>query len=192
VTRLEPPDGNPVLRQALKCARAGWPVFPCHPGQKRPATPNGYLDATTDLAQVRAWFHDRPGLNLAVATGAPGPDVLDVDYRGPDADGFPALERLKDAGLVQGTFAVIQTPNQGFHLYFEGSGQSSAQLPDHHLDFLAQGGYVLLPPSQVGGRRYDGINVDGGHGTLDWDACTRVLSPAHQGRREPPEPEAGA
>jgi hypothetical protein len=127
-------------------------------------------------------------LNLAVATGAPGPDVLDADYRGPDADGFPALDRLHDAGLISGAFAIIQTPNGGFHLYYTGSEQSSAQLPDHHLDFLAQGGYVLLPPSQVGGHRYDGINVASGHGALDWDACLQAVGPA----RTPPRPSPTA
>ena len=51
-----------TLRQALAYARHGWPVFPCHPGRKTPATPHGYLDATTDPAQIRAWFARRPEL----------------------------------------------------------------------------------------------------------------------------------
>jgi hypothetical protein len=29
---------DPALRQALAYARRGWPVFPCQPGQKVPAT----------------------------------------------------------------------------------------------------------------------------------------------------------
>ena len=39
---------DPTLRQALAYARRGWPVFPCQPGQKIPATRHGYRDATTD------------------------------------------------------------------------------------------------------------------------------------------------
>ena len=35
-------------QQVLACAQCGWPVFPCLPGQKIPATAHGYLDATTD------------------------------------------------------------------------------------------------------------------------------------------------
>ena len=62
---------NHVLRQALDYAGRGWPVFPCQPGKKIPATPHGYLDATTDQGQVYAWFGRDPQLNLAVATGAP-------------------------------------------------------------------------------------------------------------------------
>ena len=42
------PMTNPVLRRALAYADRGWPVFPCQPGQKIPATPHGYRDATTD------------------------------------------------------------------------------------------------------------------------------------------------
>ena len=51
-----------TLRQALAYAARGWPVFPCHAGQKIPATRHGYLDATTDPAQITAWFarHPRP------------------------------------------------------------------------------------------------------------------------------------
>ena len=54
-------------------------MFPCQPGQKIPATPHGYRDATTDPEQITDWFARHPDCNLAIATGAPGPDVLDVD-----------------------------------------------------------------------------------------------------------------
>jgi hypothetical protein len=37
-----------ILRQALAYARHGWPVFPCAPGAKIPATRHGFRDATTD------------------------------------------------------------------------------------------------------------------------------------------------
>jgi CheY-like chemotaxis protein len=158
---------NPVLRAALACAGKGWPVFPCHPGRKVAATLNGYLDATTDPNQIREWFAGRPELNLAVATGAPGPDVLNVDYHGPDADGYQALRRLHLAGLVRGTSVCIETPNQGLHLYFEGSNQRSDRLPGHHITLLAKGGYVLVPPSQVAGQQYGGVNLPGKHAELD-------------------------
>ena len=45
-----------TLRQALAYARHGWPVFPCLPGQKIPATRHGYRDATTDPQQITDWF----------------------------------------------------------------------------------------------------------------------------------------
>ena len=67
------------LRAALAYATAGWPVFPCIPGEKVPATSHGVKDATTDAAQIRAWWARNPDRNVAIATGAPGPDVLDID-----------------------------------------------------------------------------------------------------------------
>ena len=124
-----------TLRQALAYARRGWPVFPCLPGQKIPATTHGFRDATTDEQQITAWFTRHPGRNLAIATGAPGPDVLDVDQHGPDGTGFPAYARLRRAGLLTGATAYVRTPSGGLHAYFTGTGQRNGHLPDHHLDF---------------------------------------------------------
>ena len=124
-----------VLRQALAYARRGWPVFPCLPGQKIPATTHGFRDATTDEQQITAWFTRHPGRNLAIATGAPGPDVLDVDQHGPDGNGFPAYARLRRAGLLTGATAYVRTPSGGLHAYFTGTTQRNGHLPDHHLDF---------------------------------------------------------
>ena len=70
-----------TLRQALAYAARSWPVFPCHVGHKIPATAHGYRDATTDPEQITAWFTRNPHWNLAIATGAPGPDVLDRHRR---------------------------------------------------------------------------------------------------------------
>ena len=78
-----------TLRQALAYARRGWPVFPCLPGQKIPATRHGFRDATTDQQQISDWFGRGAGWNLAIATGAPGPDVLDVDRTAPPETATP-------------------------------------------------------------------------------------------------------
>ncbi len=45
-----------TLRQALAYARHGWPVFPCLPGLKIPATTHGFRDASTDEQQITEWF----------------------------------------------------------------------------------------------------------------------------------------
>ena len=57
------------------------PVFPCHPGAKQPLTRHGYLDATTQQAQIERWWTMWPTANVALATGRPGFNVLDVDVR---------------------------------------------------------------------------------------------------------------
>jgi len=180
--------GNPVYRQALACAERGWPVFPCRPGRKTPATPHGFLDATTDPGQIREWFARHPELNLAVATGAPGPDVLDIDQHGPAGDGYTALARLHATGLLDGAASYIRTPSGGMHVYFTGTDQRSGHLPASHLDFLAGGGYVLSPPSQVGGRPYQRVQALSGRGQLDWHAVVRLLEPAREYPRPGPGP----
>ncbi len=169
-----------TLRQALAFATSGWPVLPCLPGQKIPATAHGYRDATTDPGQITEWFGRHPDWNLAIATGAPGPDVLDVDDHGPAGTGYPAFRQLKDAGLLAGASAYVRTPSGGLHAYFTGSQQRNGHLPASHLDFRSAGGYVLAPPSQVSGRPYERIRTLDGRGGLDWQAVIRLVEPDRQ------------
>jgi Bifunctional DNA primase/polymerase, N-terminal len=169
-----------ALRQALAFATRGWPVLPCLPGQKIPTTPHGYCDASTDPEQLRDWFGRHPDWNLAIATGAPGPDVLDVDNHGSAGNGYPAFRQLKDAGLLDGAAVYVRTPSGGLHAYFTGSRQRNGHLPAHHLDFRSRGGYVLTPPSQIDGQPYQLISQPGGQASLDWAAVTRFLPPQRQ------------
>jgi Bifunctional DNA primase/polymerase, N-terminal len=171
---------NPVLLHAHAFARRGVPVFPCRPGKKTPATRHGYLDASTDPDQIREWFEHHPDRNLAVVTGAPGPDVLDIDERGQAGSGFNALARLSAAGLLAKASGRTRTPSSGLHIYFAGSHQRTSHLATCHVDFLAQGGYALVPPSQIDGKPYQLITVLPGRGGMDWDAAVRLLEPARE------------
>jgi Bifunctional DNA primase/polymerase, N-terminal len=171
---------NPACRQALACARQGWPVFPCKPGTKHPATRHGFHDATTDPAQITTWWHRHPDANLAIATGHPGPDVLDIDQHGPAGNGYPACHRLTTAGLLTGASTIVATPSGGLHLYFTGTTQPSARLPRHHLDFRAAGGYVLAPPSQIGGKHHRLVRRQPQSASLTWTSVTTLLDPEPQ------------
>jgi Bifunctional DNA primase/polymerase, N-terminal len=175
-----------TLRRALAFAESGWPVFPCHSGQKIPATRHGFLDATTDPEQITRWFARHPGRNLAIATGAPGPDVLDVDQHGAAGNGFAAFNRLHRAGLLDGASAYVRTPSGGLHAYFTGTDQRNGHLPARHLDFRSTGGYILTPPSQVDGQPYQLIKTPGGDGRLDWATATQLLQPPQQQQRPQP------
>jgi hypothetical protein len=170
-----PPDRT--TQQAQAYARHGWPVFPCQPGSKQPATRHGFLDATTDPDKIAWWWQRNPGANVAIATGEPGPDVLDVDQHGQAGNGFAALNRLKRAGLTNGAAAIVSTPSGGLHLYFAGSGQRCGKLTGHHLDFRARGGYVVAPPSQIGGRSYQVVSHQMQAAGLDWGKVTGLLEP---------------
>ncbi len=122
---------------------------------------------------------DRSGTG---GTGCPGPDVLDIDQHGAAGNGFGAYHRLRTAGLLAGMDAVVATPRGGLHCYFAGSGQASARLPCQHLDFRASGGYVLAPPSRVGGKPYRLIRSGELPAGLDWPAVTSLLEPARDRR----------
>jgi hypothetical protein len=176
-TDLNRPDPARLLTAALRRAAHGQPVFPCVPGTKRPLTPHGLLDASTDQDQIRTWWRRTPTANLAVPTGRVSYDVLDVDLH-PDGTGYPALNRLVRAGIVRGYSHVVLTPSGGMHAYFAGTDQPSSRLPDSHLDLKATGGYVLAPPSVVDGHPYELIRRSPGpHTALDWAGVRALLSP---------------
>lgn len=86
---------------ALGYTGEGWPVFPCRPDSKVPATVHGFKDAATDPSVIAGWWSRTPDANVAIPTGTSTVDVLDVDVKGA-ADGRAALERLKHAGLLGG------------------------------------------------------------------------------------------
>jgi hypothetical protein len=182
-----------LLTAALAYASAGWPVFPVRPNAdpcpqpkrcpcKRPFTEHGFRDATTDPAVIRQWWRRWPAANVAVATGSPGPDVLDVDVK-PDGSGWAALNTLKRAGLLTGATALVRTRSGGQHVYFAGTAQGCHSLPRRHLDFRSGGGYVVAPPSRVHGKPYEVLDHRASTAALDWEAVKRVLDPPR--RRAP-------
>src|SRR5271169_3824543 len=103
----------------------GWSVFPCQPGLKTPATAHGCKDATTDRCAIVQWWNGDATFNVAIATGWPGPDVLDVDDR-EGGTGWAAFNRLKAAGLLAGSQMLVRTRSGGLHVYFAGSDQRNA------------------------------------------------------------------
>ena len=166
-------------------ADAGWRVFPAEPGGKRPATLHGFLDGTTNHKQIQDYWRSDPRFNVAVATGSPGPDVLDVDKH-QEGDGFAAFNKLQRADLVRDPMAVVRTPSGGFHAYYKGTNQRNGHIPGVHVDFRSQGGYVVAPPSRIADRTYSVERKQASADTFDWSAAKRVLEP--QPERQPCKP----
>jgi hypothetical protein len=141
------------------------------------------LDATTDPDQIRRWWRRTPTANLAIPTGPGSVDVLDVDRR-PTGSGYPAFRTLAQAGLLDGYTRVVATPSGGMHVYFPGSTQPSARLPEQFIDFKAAGGYVLIPPSVVAGAAYTDLRRRPGSGhPIDWARARGLLAPPPTVRR---------
>ena len=63
-------------------------------------------------------------------------------------NGILELERLAaEHGFDIPDTLIIATPNGGFHLYFNGTAQSSAGRIAPGVDVRSRGGYVLVPRS---------------------------------------------
>jgi hypothetical protein len=172
---------------AARYARAGWPVFPvaadrpgCDRGPgcrcKAPLTPHGLNDAETDPRTVTRFWVRHPDANVAIATGAPGPTVLDVDV----AHGKPGNRSLNEAiraELVPSPMAAIRTPSGGSHLYYQGDAQGNGSMPRKGLDLRGKGGYVVAPPSLVHGRPYEVVSHSAQPASIDFAAIRQHLEP---------------
>lgn len=135
---------------AARFAQAGMPVFPCMPGGKRPLIEHGFHDASSDAAQVGAWWRRWPAANIGMPTGAAsGLVVVDVDVHSP-VDGRASFERATAAELAGGWELLVRTPTGGMHAYYPatpGSEQRSWQAGRAGVDFRGDGGYIVVPPS---------------------------------------------
>lgn len=54
----------------------------CSDEGKHPRCEHGFKDATTDRAQIQAWWQRWPNANIGIACGAAGWVVIDVDLEG--------------------------------------------------------------------------------------------------------------
>jgi|tagenome__1003787_1003787.scaffolds.fasta_scaffold20942135_3 hypothetical protein len=108
----------------------------------------GLRDATTESAQVKAWWTVYPDCNIGLRTGVVF-DVVDLD--GPEA--------VKEISAARGNGdrlrgPCVRTP-RGCHLYVQptGLGNRARILPG--VDYRGVGGYVVAPPSiNERGQRY--------------------------------------
>lgn len=164
-------------------AAAGIPVFPCAPGQKRPLTAHGFQDATTNPAQVTAWWGRYPQANIGIPTGTVL-DVLDVDAHA-TGTGYPILRTLRQQGLIGGWGQAVRSPSGGLHLYYPADPdqtRGSWSRGRAHVDFRGTGGYIIAPPSTIktavhGDRRYETIARGRNLRPVDADAIRELLTP---------------
>ena len=149
-----------LLDVALRYAGLGYAVFPCRVGSKQPLVPHGFRDATTDVAQIEAWWAQWPDANVAIT--ARGLLVVDVD---PQAGSWPNEQEQATELLMAG--AVSQTPRGGRHYVFRRppgkEWKCSAGQLAPGVDIRTDGGYVVVPPSRTTDGAYrwvPGLELD--------------------------------
>ncbi|MDP8950758.1 MAG: bifunctional DNA primase/polymerase, partial [Actinomycetota bacterium] len=139
------PDNASMIHQAaLKIAGKGRPVFPVKP-DKSPYTPRGFKDASTNLGRVNALFNRYRGAKIGMPTGKrSGILVVDVDrLEALEELGPELVSRLRET-------LTVRTPSGGLHFYLnhvEGLTNRTGGLPAG-IDVRAEGGYVVVPPSE--------------------------------------------
>jgi hypothetical protein len=138
-------------------------VFPVQTApNKRPLTERGFHDATTDHAQIVAWWTQWPAAQVGVDCGRSRVVTVDLDRKA-DADGLIEVDGYLSWDLLEidhgnaGCALAMQTPRgPGKQLFFGD--------PDHvcrrrlgvrpGIDLLGDGGYTIVPSPASPGRQW--------------------------------------
>ncbi len=152
---------NPI-DAAKAYASLGWAVFPVV--GKRPTTPNGLKDASSDFKQIETWWTNQPDAGVAIATGTTsGVWVLDIDVT-ENKDGPETLRAMTAHHGALPRTAKAVSGGGGVHFYFvsdpawtitNGSATAIRDVWGPGIDIRGDGGYIIAPPSpHPAGTRY--------------------------------------
>lgn len=139
------------VNSATAYARRGLHVFLLDGKRPRQGS-RGFHEATTSEDRIRAQLAEHPDANVAIATGASGLVVIDVDGEAGEAT-LAKLER--EHGDLPATVETI-TGGGGRHLIYrapEGRSVRNVQGPRGEralgsgVDVRGDGGYIVAPPS---------------------------------------------
>jgi Bifunctional DNA primase/polymerase, N-terminal len=137
-----------ALNDALRLARYGRPSFPCL-ASKRPASPNGFKDASADPEQLRRLWQAYPGPLVGVPTGeASALFVVDVD----------SGRHNKANDWLESVFPYLPptrwhaTKSGGWHLLFKHRAglRNTAGKLSRGVDTRGDGGYIIWWPFHLG------------------------------------------
>lgn len=137
-------------------ASKGFPIFPVVENTKRARIKDWPNLATTDLAQIGAWWEEWPNDNIGFYTNEF--IVIDVDPRKGGLESLNTLTMVEDFPKT----ARHRTQGDGAHIIYAApdgrplKGGNDKLGPG--LDIKARGGYILLPGSEIDGRGYFAMN----------------------------------
>lgn len=138
---------------ALHLAGLGMKVFPMQPNQKRPQILDWPNNASSDPAQIKAWFTQYKNMNYGIACEPSGLVVVDLDVKH-GIDGIASWRQYALGLNLEPTFTV-HTPSGGMHLFYRASGvPSTTNFPSKAIDIRGQGGCVVGPGSNLPNGTY--------------------------------------
>ncbi len=159
---------------ACSYAERGWAVLPLKRKNKIPAIKGGCRKADDDVAQVRAWWGQRPNDNVGIATGSASQGLVVIDLDVDPDKGEDGYETLRDwereHGELPETVTAI-TGRGGYHLYYQTNTPIANSVnSDLGVDVRGDGGFVVAPPSvHPNGKRYEWENHPDDHAVAEAD-----------------------
>jgi KaiC/GvpD/RAD55 family RecA-like ATPase len=109
-------------------------------------------DATTDLDKIRAWWAQNPNYNIGIAAGEKsGIVVFDIDPRNGGSESWDDF--TTEHGGVPDGICQLTAGGGEHHIAQWRDGLKSCELRPG-VDFLANGRYFVVAPSNVNDREY--------------------------------------
>lgn len=143
---------------AALLASSGLHVFPCKFNSKLPAIKDFPHKATTDAAQIKAWW-DGKSSNIGISTSHYATDqaliVLDIDIKKGKRGDLSLMQLELEGFELPPTFTVL-TPSGGTHLYYRTPKalRQGVDLLGSGIDVRSLGGYVIGPGSFLDDKEY--------------------------------------
>lgn len=152
------------LDTALRLAKAGFAVFPCHSGGAKAKQPMPFIKwrdaSTTAEPQILQWWKKWPDAAVGLDLAKSGLIVIDADRHG-EHDGVSALgDLMASIGYEPHGVPLAATPNEGTHFFYRQPsgkqfGNGKGALPAG-VDVRGHGGYVIAPGTVMqDGRLYE-------------------------------------
>lgn len=146
-----------VNELAAEYVDSGWSVLPVRPDEKRPYMTNWlqYTKTRAPKSMVEGWFNNLTGAGVGAVTGRiSNMVVLDVEKSCP----FPVEELLKKYP----TQMIARSGGGGYHLFYlyptNQTRVSNRVRIFEGADLRADGGFIVLPPTQhQSGNRYEWV-----------------------------------
>ena len=143
-----------IVKYAISYAKMGISVFPIIPLSKKPATKNGFKDATTNIEQIRRWWKDNPNYGIAIATGKVSGNIFVIDCDVDENMGYNGYHALQDycrENQVEFPDTVMAlSGRKGSHFYYRAKSGYCVKSRTgiiEGVDIRGEGGYIICPPT---------------------------------------------